>query len=147
VLVIYPHLSAITETTARGYRVAPGSQAAIGQYLLTHGVQLASISTHRELLECLRYCNARDLERTLSKPAARNDLRLLWQAIRRAMRLSDHLPGLRNADAYEKTANANSTPAYSSFTSPSSRFCSEEREQVLRETQPADSLPEAIILG
>ena len=46
--------------------------------------------------------------------------------------LSDHLPGSRNAAVCGKTASANSIPAYSSFTSPSWHFCSEDREQVLR---------------
>ncbi len=45
---------------------------------------------------------------------------------------SDHSPGSRSAAVYGKTASASSTPAYSSFTSPSSRFCLEDREQVLK---------------
>jgi len=48
--------------------------------------------------------------------------------------LSDHSPGSKNAAVCGKTANESSTPAYSSFTSPSSRFCSEDREQVLIKT-------------
>jgi hypothetical protein len=41
------------------------------------------------------------------------------------------LPGSKNAASCGKAASASSTPAKSSFNSPSWRFCSEAREQVL----------------
>jgi hypothetical protein len=54
--------------------------------------------------------------------------------------LNDHSPGSRNADDYGKTANANSTPACSSSTSPSWCFYSEDREQVLKGLAAAPAL-------
>jgi hypothetical protein len=47
--------------------------------------------------------------------------------------LNDHLPRSRNATVCGKTANASSTPADSLFTSPSSRLCSEDRKQALKD--------------
>lgn len=55
--------------------------------------------------------------------------------------LSDPSPGLRNAGVCGKTASASSPPAYSSSTSPSSRFYSEDREQILRVLQPLLIIP------
>ena len=88
VQTINRHLSAIHETPGGGYAIERASQAAVGQYLLAHGFLPADSATYRGLIERLRWCNARDLELTLRQAAPRNDLRMLWHSLRRAVGLA-----------------------------------------------------------
>jgi hypothetical protein len=85
---IMRHLNAIRETPGGGFAIERTSQGAVGQYLLAHGFLPADCATYRGLLERLRYCNARDLELTLRQSAPRNDMRLLWRGLRRAIGLA-----------------------------------------------------------
>lgn len=77
------HLEAIKLCPDGGYELPTETREHLDCYLRPFfGFSLAQLTTHRELVYALRYCNAREFEQLIAKPAPTAAVCFTWRRLR-----------------------------------------------------------------
>lgn len=79
---ILEHLEDITKLPEGGYELTPEAREAFTRIMAPYDFNLGSLKTHQELVDALRYVNAMEYERLVSKPAPTPDLQFIWRRLR-----------------------------------------------------------------
>lgn len=80
---IFDYLDEIQPAANEGYTLTTDAQAFFAPYLRRYGFDLTMLTTRQELVGAIRYCNALDFEKLVSRPAPTPSLRFLWNRLRK----------------------------------------------------------------